>query len=369
MSRRAIGSLAFALAAILTVTAAVAIAGCATPSNTTNTTPSTGAASQTVPLAGMVGIIRDWSESTHAVPVTFAAQENTCVACHDGRGYALGATDPKSFNASEPFGPYVVATDCRACHTGRGAQLLQSGEVTVPTDPPGTIKAGLGALCISCHRERSAAVSSAPKPAAAPHPSVQAPVYLAYGGVRQPGVSYGSTTKHTTVKNMCVGCHMSGNADGVPTHTFLPPSDPQKICGACHQGVTSYNRKASADYDGNGQVQGIQDETAGLLKTLNAATAKAMGATTLTQFQGQIVFKSGSTTVTAPIPDKVWQAAYNWALITNDKSLGVHNPRFTVTLLQQSYKTLTGSTVPGSRPFPGSAGASTTAGGGTTTTP
>ncbi len=376
MRRRAIGSLAIALAAVLAVLGAGAVAGCATVSNTTNTTSSGGTATQTVPLNGVQAIIKDWSESTHAVPVTFAAQEAPCAGCHDGRGFAMGVTDPKSFDASSPFGPYVVATDCRACHTGRGAQLLQSGEVTTPSSPT-PIKAGTGAVCIGCHRERTKA-STTPT-SSAPHPSIQAAVYLAYGGVRQPGVAYGSTVKHTQKKDMCAGCHMSTDANGVPTHTFLPPNDPAKICGECHQGVTSYNRKASADYDGNGQVQGIQDEVTGLLGKLNAATAKAMGATTLMQAEGKLVFKSGAATVTAPMPEKVYQAAYNWALITNDKSLGVHNPQFTVQLLQQSYIWLTGSPVPNSKPFPGAKEASATTGatgtpnasgtGGTTTTP
>jgi hypothetical protein len=351
-----------ALGIALGVVAAVWVAGCAAPSN--NTTTTSGAATQTVPLAGVQSIISDWSESTHAVPVTFAAQEAPCTGCHDGRGFAMGVTDPKSFDASSPFGPYVVATDCRACHTGKGAELLKSGEVTTPVNTT-PIKAGAGALCIGCHRERAIPPSSAPTPAEAPHPSVQAPVLLAYGGIRQPGVNYGSTTKHTEVKNLCVGCHMTDNAEGVASHTFMP-GEPSKICGECHQGVTDFNRKAAADYDGNGQVQGIQDEVTGLLGKLNAATAKAMGAATLMQSQGQIVFKGSSgTTVTAPIPNKVWQAAYNWALITNDKSLGVHNPQFTVTLLQQSYKTLTGMAVPNSKPFPGSTGTTPSA----TTTP
>ncbi len=346
MKGRAIVSLALGLAVILLA------AGCAPTGAPTGGPSGSTAASGTVPVTGMFGIVRDWSESTHAVPVTFAAEETGCVLCHDGRAFVMGVTDPKSFNASEPFGPYVVATDCRACHTGAAVDLLRSGMVTTPSSPQ-PIKAGLGALCIGCHRERTPA-KIGQQPFFAPHPSVQAAVYLAYGGIRQPGVMYGSTVKHTQVENMCVGCHMSTDAGGVPTHTFLPPKDPRKICGKCHQGITTYNRKASGDYDGDGKVDGIQDEVTGLLNKLSAAAAKEMGADSLAQFQGRIVFKSGATTVTAPIPGKVYQAAYNWALVTNDKSLGIHNPKFTVTLLQQSYMTLTGAAVPNSKPFPGS---------------
>ncbi len=362
MRGTAVAALALGLAVAVVLAGAVACAP-----TTTTTTPPTTTTTPTVPLSGVFGIISDWSESTHAVPVTFAAEEATCAGCHDGRGFALGVSDPKSFVASEPFGPYVVATDCRACHTGRGADLLESGTVTTPTEPT-PIKAGAGAVCIGCHRERSKPTSSAGPVPGAPHPSIQAAVYLAYGGIRQPGVTYGSTVKHTQVTDMCVGCHMSDNSKGVPTHTFLPPKNPKAICGECHEGITTYDLAVAADYDGNGKVQGIQDEVTGLLSKLSTATAKAMGANTLTQAKGNIVFKSGTTTITAPVPDKVYQAAYNWALITNDKSLGVHNPQYTVSLLQESYIVLTGAPIPNSKPFPGSKLSTGTAGG-TTRTP
>jgi hypothetical protein len=341
----------------LAVAVGVAVGACSQPGSSTGQGGTGGESTNTISRTGTFGIIRDWSESTHAVPVTFAAEEQGCVACHDGRAFAMGGvTDPKSFDASSPFGPYVVATDCRACHTGQGVQILQSGETTTPTMTQ-PIKAGAGALCVSCHRERSPGNIKA-TPRFAPHPSVQAPVLLGYGGIRD-GLNVGNTAKHGAVENLCVGCHMTDNADGVPTHTFAPPEDPSKICGKCHQGITDYNRKVRADYDGNGTVGGIQDEVTGLLGKLNAATAKAMNADTLNESEGRILFKSGDTTVTAPIPDKVYQAAYNWALITNDKSMGVHNPGFTVTLLQESYRQLTGSAIPNAAPYPSSAASGT----------
>ena len=47
------------------------------------------------------------------------------------------------------------------------------------------------------------------------------------------------------------------------------------------------------------------------------------------------------------IPDEIYQAAYNYLLVSSDGSLGIHNPTYAVQLLQQSYKWLTGKDVPG----------------------
>ena len=110
---------------------------------------------------------------------------------------------------------------------------------------------------------------------------------LGTGGIRPAGFQPGSTLKHQQVVDMCVGCHMLPNAAGTPTHTFVPLSA-QQACGNCHQGITDFDRKAAADYDGNGTVAGFQDEVEGLLTQVSMAAAKAAGADSLAQEEGRI---------------------------------------------------------------------------------
>lgn len=373
MTRRVRSILPLVFAAVLTVSTVSACTGAGTGGGGGTTGGGASTENTAAALEGVSAIASDWAGSAHAVPVSFAAMEEDCVRCHDGRAFAEGTvTTPAQLD--KPFGPYVVATDCRACHTGQGNTVLMSGQVKLQTTPT-TITAGLGALCMTCHQERSAPdAKNADR--RAPHPSSQAGVFTATGGFRESGLQYGSTTKHSSVTNACVGCHML-DVNGTPSHTFKV-TDAKAACGKCHEGITELDRKVGADYDGNGQLTGMQEEVKGLLSILADAAVKRSNATTLTESNGLIVFKRGETTVT-PITDDVYQAAYNWALVTNDSSFGLHNPRFTIDLLQNSYMALTGNPVPNAKAYPrpksgGSGGSEATGGAGgetsgTTTSP
>ena len=60
------------------------------------------------------------------------------------------------------------------------------------------------------------------------------------------------------------------NYDKVGSHSFnmVSPdgkSDYGAACKNCHGDVKDFNLKAKADYDGNGKVEGVQDEVKGLL--------------------------------------------------------------------------------------------------------
>ncbi len=100
--------------------------------------------------------------------------------------------------------------------------------------------------------------------------------------------------------------------------------------------VTTYNRTAYGDYDGDGTVEGVQDEVQGLLDILAAELPK--------NDDGNIpssgIDKMGLT-------ENQLRALWNYTLINNDGSLGIHNTAFAVQVLQKTYKQLTGEDVPG----------------------
>ncbi len=282
-----------------------------------------------------------WERSLHAVPVTFAAEEEDCVRCHDGGAFAQAVTNPREIKRPTPFGPWVVATDCRACHTGQGERLLQSQEVTIPSSTQ-TIRAGKGALCMKCHNERRPPdIKDATR--AYPHYGAEGAVLAATGGMRLAGFNLLTTRRHQTIANACVYCHMSKS--GGASHDFKPET---RTCTRCHKGLTNIETyRARADYDGNGRREAFVQEVDGLMSAVASATLARSGDTTFTPFQGDIVFKSGNTT-TPPsrIDDISYLGAYNVVLIRHDKSEGIHNPAFTVTLLQETYRTVTGRALP-----------------------
>ena len=94
------------------------------------------------------------------------------------------------------------------------------------------------------------------------------------------------------------------------SHTFAPSIE---VCLGCHEGVENF--------DINGvqtQVQALHDE----LKSLLIA-------------QG-LLTEEGQPVVTEAVPEQFAAALWNWVYIKEDNSLGVHNPTYTIDLLEAS---------------------------------
>lgn len=146
-------------------------------------------------------------------------------------------------------------------------------------------------------------------------------------------------------------------------------------CTQCHATALDFQMAARADYDGDTNIESVQDEIAGLRAALAAAVdAKLVtligagtthlvangrvrynknGSGTLRTFPGPSVTTGDNpdiawTSLTAP-QQAEWQAlyaaAYNNVFVTNDKSEGIHNTGYAVNLLQSSYQAVTGSPI------------------------
>jgi nitrate/TMAO reductase-like tetraheme cytochrome c subunit len=280
--------------------------------------------------------VGQWVESGHSNILLFPAQRDGCVSCHDGGAFALEQTEQAELERD-----FFIAIDCRACHTGRGVELMEAGTVSIPTAE--NVAAGTGAQCLACHNERRAP-NIEDENRSAPHNSSQAGVFTATGGIRVEGVDYGSTTAHVNIDNTCVGCHMTVGEGGFQSHTFRV-DDVQASCGDCHQDIQNVNLQARNDYDGDGETKGFQDEVEGLLNLLEAAIADELDDGTFEVGGGRIQFKDAAGE-DVEVPNEVYLAAYNHTLVTNDGSFGIHNPLFTLQLLQSSYRALTGEDVP-----------------------
>lgn len=320
--------------AVVAMLAAVAVAGCQ-QGGTTNEDNEGSEDKATNPTP----LVEAWAESTHSVPVASIATRAPCAGCHDGLAFSRNVEDPAELADRQPFGPYVVATDCRACHTGQGADILAAGEAEIPsqTDP---VKGGKGALCMACHNQEIAPDITAEEHPY-PHYGPQAEVLLGIGGI-QDGLTVLSTQRHAEIDDTCVTCHMA-NDDG-SGHTFKPTED---ACPDCHKEFDSAEAmKASADYDGDGTAEVFVDEVQGLMDAVEQATNESAGSDEFRTSRGDIFFISNDTTMTSAIPQEAYQGAFNWVLINHDKSRGIHNPFFTVTLLQETYRQVTGAALP-----------------------
>jgi hypothetical protein len=157
---------------------------------------------------------------------------------------------------------------------------------------------------------------------------------------------------------------------GLHTFQMISPEGVPNLrpCVACHPGRTSYDSKARGDYDGNQRVEGVRQEVQGLLNLLEARLSSAIKALKLTGCQGKNgpsagfklnsdgkivltdalgqelgdcnrngVLEEKETAAVFPKANTLYhQAAYNYLLIKNDKSVGLHNYPYTVALLQRT---------------------------------
>jgi hypothetical protein len=162
-------------------------------------------------------------------------------------------------------------------------------------------------------------------------------------------------------------------------------------CVQCHTTAPDFRDVARGDYDGDGSIKPVQDEIAGLLAKLgsqiNTQLALLLGnanysfvaaggriSYTLTVppappaavvnyvFPGPSVTSSQNPQISwAALTTQqkndwlaLYQAAYNWAFVTNDNSKGIHNTGYAVNLLQSSIKAVKPAATAGAPfvPFP-----------------
>ena len=173
-----------------------------------------------------------------------------------------------------------------------------------------------------------------------------------------------NTAKQGNVPGACVACHMyptiedakDPNFHKVGSHSFNTVSPDGKFdytaaCKTCHSTIKDdYNLTAKADYDGNGKTEGVQNEVKGLLDVLFKALTD----------NGVKKVDTGYPYMQMPqdASDKIKNAVYNFRTVYGvmwgangaggeGKAQAVHNFKRSVTLLQLSYKDLTGKDVPG----------------------
>lgn len=342
-----------------------------------------------------------WKTSGHAKTGYNSADNqnaNTaCVECHTGQGFVevkVRGKAPVFPSLATPDNPATLMAPgeqapvaCATCHDPHAFdnpvlgsnglashQLRLEGKVTMPNGA--TVDAAESAVCVSCHaNKRDLAYKAdflAGKKTRGVHDNAQADSFygITAAAFDYGKGNYGSSPHPLVVKEGCIQCHMAPNpkapADAkvdndkvvlshgetllntIGAHTWSMAGDFQGkrventascMASGCHAAgsITTFNRKTLADYDGNGKVEGIQDEVKGLLALLAAKLPKDPST-------GAIL----SSTVTATNTTEAQRMAlWNYWLIANDGSAGVHNSAFALQVLQRTYQQLTGQPVPG----------------------
>lgn len=307
-------------------------------------------------------IVYQWSNSHH--PHTHLAGEghvqtySSCFKCHIGEGFIEVTVDGNPAPATIE-NPHPVA--CAACHDPHSAenehQLRLVGDTTLPSGDVFT-NAGLGGLCMNCHNSRVEDMDDTVRTnRRGAHHGPQADMLLGVNAFDF-GYSYseGNSMHTTVVTDTCVACHMADptqSGTGIITpppvggHTWAlswdggTPGNPaddvenaENACGSCHSGLTTLNRTANGDYDGDGTVEGIQSEVTGLLDILRPEILARFAGTQYDAEEGKISIGS-SDFDNLSVEQK--GVLYNYNFVAEDGSRGVHNTSYAIQVLQRTY--------------------------------
>lgn len=305
----------------------------------------------------------EWEESPHnfdAGSAHGAPVNGGCEGCHEGVAAAERlAGDLSVFYGGAPYGTAprdtmdhpiagIVCSTCHDPHSDENPGQIRAVDdvplVTANGESPVITEGGTGKLCMHCHHARRA-----PEPQIeegydhfGPHANPQADMMAgksAFHGVAPQDFVWARPV-HLNVVNSCKTCHLnmaeytSEAEPAVTGHTFLPTVE---ACEPCHGVLETFDDiRANDDYDGNGQVDGVQTEVHGLLVKLEEALYESGIDTT----GGADLAEALGDTLRSTKLQR--EAGYNWIFVEDDKSMGIHNPFYCVQILQQAYNHLTG---------------------------
>ena len=313
----------------------------------------------------------EWNNSLHARTTRTPSGPNraACARCHTPGGFAqyaatLGTTNTYTTNNANTV---YEAMTCQACHDPHDAskphQLRANGNITLG-DGTVVTNAGTGGFCMNCHQSRNGSVTNS----IVKYPLLQQtwaggssfgvhdnPAADMLEGVN--GWTYGkvipSSAHRLAVSNTCVACHMQTVASTDPAylqaggHTFSmtytngagTTMDKVDVCIQCHGPITSFDM-VKVDYNGDGVIEGVQTEVQHLLDKLSTLLPNSTYQANANNYKADGLVKTPSSQTNWPV--KFLEASYNWGLVNNDESKGVHNAAYAVGLLKASIGDLTG---------------------------
>lgn len=291
------------------------------------------------------GQLTEWLESGHGTVADgdielFQEEHYThnagCDGCHTSEGFirdhdaAYGAYE---FPEEQSF---IGCVTCHDPHNAGGdvAQIRDLGDqqLSYIADDEGDVPTisgfGYGQLCVQCHHARrdAANVQGQIENGSShfgPHHSAQGDMFIGNGSYEIPGYEYARLNdgfNHNGVENGCVGCHMVRDAEvhgEVQEHAFHTFSPEVGSCTGCHNDMTDIDAFRA---DLTAEIQGKIDQIAVLC-----------GYTDHVDFEENWDANNGDNAET-------WQReiAYAAFFIFGDGSMGLHNPTYANSLLDNA---------------------------------
>ncbi|OGW34726.1 MAG: hypothetical protein A2010_11990 [Nitrospirae bacterium GWD2_57_9] len=331
---------------------------------------------------------QQWEESGHgnfalAVDEGLATASSTtlrdsCARCHTAQGFMiylaqLQAGNPGNLPTNIPATIDTVQPQtCQVCHDphAEGTTSGVPNDATVrvtentPKLPGGFLATGVGrgAICIVCHNSRNGVsegdaflhedgdpVFGTLTAYNAPHASCQGDVLMGHNAYFVGSGTYRSP--HSLIPDTCTNCHMeltppppllSYNLAGT-NHTFKPSLT---ICSQCHGVNMSLGPMLQATVGSTLKV--LEDSIKNVIVSRYTGTTVPIDLIVDLGGRGTINIISSGTPTTLNLnnargvrvsdlgTDDLAKALWNFYLIDEDQSAGVHNPDFTFAVLGAS---------------------------------
>jgi len=277
-----------------------------------------------------------YEASTHRLGGNFERSTTSCAPCHTHQGFLERMTTGAMTTAENILDPAPI--NCRTCHqihtsyTSADYALTTSDPVTLWFNDE-TVDFGEGNLCAQCHQPRvlspmpvmGGADVTITSPYWGPHYGTQGAVLGGTAGYELAGsVAYPSAVHfHGDVgvnEDGCVTCHM-GEAYGQQAggHTWKMAYEyhghdvPNTAgCESCHSSAGDWD-----DFD----YGDVQTDVEALLATLKVKLVAAG------------IMDEGDHAVTGTRSADAAGSLANYLLVSEDRSLGVHNPAYVKALL------------------------------------
>jgi hypothetical protein len=281
--------------------------------------------------------LAQWGKSIHAIGGRNFENATGCAPCHTSQGFKEVVNTANTSTAEAPANPANI--NCYTCHKIHDTYATSDWELRKTTAMTfwltgETVDLGKGNICIQCHQPRISypipdvttpdAIYTVTSTRFGPHHGSQGATFTG-SGYYEVGSGYENT--HTVITDACVTCHMADaigyNAGG---HTFNIYDEEEGNfnlagCASCH----SDEDALLAD------IESLQTEVTDKLAQLGVLL-EAAGIYNPAGTSGYAV-KGDYTT-------KIVGAYWNWISITEDRSLGVHNPKFVTRILDNTIASL-----------------------------
>jgi hypothetical protein len=283
----------------------------------------------------LVAAVQQWEHSKHASGETLNENDGECKGCHTSEGFVARATGTTAPDVIENPTSIHCFT-CHAPHTNGDFRVRWTAVATLQNGASYDLKGGN--LCVACHRSRrdvstyiTAKTSMTNR--FGPHHGPQGDMLIGSNGYEYAGYTYERSTHRSATVDGCLDCHMrTTSRNVVGGHAF------NMVWG--EEGAEILNTAACA------KCHGEIDDFAEVGDTFSQDSVDVL----ITDLEARLVAASlmangtpKSVKTSADSAGAVW----NLLMAKEDRSHGVHNPRYIVGLLRSSIAYIKGTSPQG----------------------